>query len=496
MKSRFFLCLVSAVAAVAVVCDQSQSNGAETGGTKSGPSSLPAAGLKSPDASTRPPVTIQVQATTSIVLPGQKVLLAAKTSGADPKDLEWSLAEGETAGSIRLSADYPDATRSGPLWVYTASNTPGTYHVITKAPADPQNSVTTRFVVQPFVNGCSPRSDEVGVWQNITPSQVDLTRGDYFGMQAIVIDPINPSTIYTGRAMDGIYKSTDCGANWKKVSTGRNSRTMASGRSWTMVIDRSNPQIIYTNQGYGAGGVYKTTNGGVDWDQVLTPNITTAVPYGGFVGAISMNPDNPRHLLVGWHSECPPPRSKACFAETTDGGSSWVLRDGNPSWAGGEGTHIEVLKSKTWMFTSQTNGLWLSKDDGATWQQSSGFSISHGRGQLYRAKDGSFYLGTVHGVAHSVDGFSWKMLPASGSLVMGLVGDGKTLFSSKAFPYGPPGADPYLPYFSSPEQPPRKFAPMNSPMIRNGGAELHFDATRNILYSTNLDAGLWRLVTK
>jgi hypothetical protein len=32
--------------------------------------------------------------------------------------------------------------------------------------------------------------------------------------------------------------------------------------------------------------------------------------------------------------------------------------------------------------------------------------------------------------------------------------------------------------------------------MRNGATELHLDATRHILYSTNLDAGVWRLVTQ
>jgi hypothetical protein len=439
-------------------------------------------------------VTVKVQAATSVVLPGQKVLLAARVNGNLDQAVEWSLKEGEAAGSITLSPDYPDIARRGPLWVYTAPNTPGTYHVIAKALADPVNAVTMPLVVQPFVTGCTPRSEEIGVWKNITPRDVDLTRGDYFGMQAMVVDPVDPSTVYAGRAMDGIYKSTDCGANWRKISTGRNSHRMASGRSWTMAIDPSNPQTIYANQGYGAGGVFKTTNGGLDWDQVLTPNITAVVPYGGFVGAISMDPSDPRHLLVGWHAECPPPRTKACFAETMDGGNSWVLRDGDPSWAGGEGTHIQVLDSKSWIFTSESNGLWVSRNNGASWQKIAGVSISHGRGQLYRAMDGSFYLGTASGIAHSVDGASWAVLPKSESLIMGMIGDGKTLYFSKAFPYNVPGADPFLPYYSSPERSPYKFTLMRSPLMRNGGTELHLDANRHILYSTNLDAGLWRLV--
>jgi hypothetical protein len=456
---------------------------------------MPAAASESPEVLTKRAI-VEVQVSTSVVLPGQKVLLAAKITGTQNKRVEWSLKEGAAAGSISLSPDYRDTDHRGPLWVYTASNTPGTYHVIAKADADTDHPVTMAIVVQPFVTGCTTRSDEIGVWQNITPRQVDLTKGDFFGMQAMVVDPVNPSTIYAGRAMDGIYKSTDCGANWKKISTGRNSNAMARGRSWTMVIDPSNPQTIYTNQGYGVGGVFKTTNGGVDWDQVLTPNITAVLPYGGFVGAISMDPNDPHHLLVGWHTECPPPRTKACFGETMDGGKSWVLRDGNPSWVGAEGTEIQFLDSKSWIFTSQSNGLWVSRDNGVSWQQILGVSISHGGGQLYRAKDGSFYLGAANGIVHSVDGVSWDTLPKSEGLIMGLIGDGRNLYFSKAFPYNVPGADPYLPYYSSPERPPYKVTSMNSPIMRNGGAELHLDTTRHILYSTNLDAGLWRLVTQ
>jgi hypothetical protein len=442
------------------------------------------------------PVVVKVQATTSVVLPGQKVLLAAKITGTTDLGVQWSLKEGGSAGSISLSTDYAEPAQGGPLWIYTASDTPGTYHAIARANADPEHPVTMQFIVQPFVKGCTPNDDQVGVWQNITPRQVDLSKGDFFGMQAMVVDPINPSTIYVGRAMDGIYRSADCGANWTKISIGRNSQAMASGRSWTMVIDPSDPQTIYTNQGYGAGGIFKTTNGGLDWQQVLTPDITAMLPFGGFVGVISMDPNDPHHLLVGWHAECLPPRAKACFGETMDGGKTWVLRDGDPTWAGGEGTQVDFLDPTSWIFTSQSNGVWISRDKGVSWSRIADVTIAHGRGQLYRAMDKSFYLGTANGILHSTDGSSWTLLPKSPILVMGVSGDGENVYFSRAFPYNVPGADPYLPYYLSSEKHPRQSVPMQSPAMRNGAAELHLDSTRHILYSTNLNAGVWRLIIR
>jgi hypothetical protein len=441
-------------------------------------------------------VVVTVDAASTVVLPGQKILLTAKVVGATDQTVTWNLQEGAAGGSITLSSTYPDAQHNGPQWVYTAPNTPGTYHVLTTATADTTHPVSTTLTVQPPVSGCSTTSADVGVWKNITPPQVDLTTGDFFGMQAMVVDPINPSTVYIGRAMDGIYKSTDCGANWTKISTGRNAQNMASGRSWAMVIDPNNPQVIFTNQGYGASGVFKTTNGGVDWDQVLTSNVTSVAPYGGFVGGISMDPNDSRHLLVGWHADCPPPHSKACFAETRDGGVSWAISDGDPSWVGGEWTGYQILDAKIWIFYSESNGLWRSSDGGESWQRIPSASVLHGHGQLYRAKNGSFYFGTAHGIMHSADGVSWAMLPSSGNFIMGLVGDGTTLYASNAFPYNPPGAEQYLPYVFGAERPSSRFTRLNSPMMRNGGTELHLDAMRHILYSTNLNAGLWRMVTQ
>ena len=169
------------------------------------------------------------------------------------------------------------------------------------------------------------------------------------------------------------------------------------------------------------------------------------------------------------------------------------MRDGDPSWVGGEGTHYRILDAKTWIFNSESNGLWRSGDGGASWQQVPGVSASHGNGQLYRAKSGSFYLGMANGVMYSANGVNWAMLPNSGNLIMGLIGDGTTLYTSNAFPYNPPGADPYLPYVFGAERGSGKFVRVNSPMMRNGGAELHLDTMRRILYSTNMNVGLWRM---
>lgn len=434
---------------------------------------------------------------------GQKIAVSVDVTNTQTQSdqgvdqtVTWSIQEGSAGGSIEPSTQYTNDKNGGPLWVYTAPSTPGTYHLVATPNVDPGHPGSREITVQEPLTGCSVTDDKIGVWENITPPQADLTTGDWFGMQAMVIDPQVPSTLYVGRAMDGIYKSLDCGATWFKVSTGRNADVMATGRSWSMVIDPSNPQVLYAPQGYGQNGVFKTTNGGVDWDQILPPSILMFAPYGGFIGGIALDRDQPSHVLVSWHAECPPPYTKACYAETFDAGATWTMRNGEPSWAGGEGIRFDILNSTTWLFNSESNGLWLSIDAGTSWSKVPGVDASHAGGQIYRAVDGKLYMGAVWGVIQSSDnGHTWSVLPNSGVNVFGVVGDGERLYTSSFFPHYAPGGELRLQYSSTSETSPDKWTRLDTPLMKNGGPMV-FDPIHNIIYSSNLDAGVWRMVVR
>src|ERR1700722_961365 len=124
----------------------------------------------------------------------------------------------------------------------------------------------------PVVGDCSslPAS---GTWQPITPPQVPLpgNRGTcVYGIENVVVDPVNLGTVYVGSCQYGIYKSTDCGSTWTHVNTGMNGSILDNSRQWTFIIDPTNPQVLYTNAGYNVvdgnqSGAFKSTNGGVDW---------------------------------------------------------------------------------------------------------------------------------------------------------------------------------------------------------------------------------------
>ena len=148
-------------------------------------------------------------------------------------------------------------------------------------------------------------------------------------------DPNTAGTVYLGTDALGFWKTKDCGATWLKIDTGAHQQEIDSGRNWTIVIDPSNSQILYTTPGYGAEGLYKSVNGGVDWQQMFTADIVPSLPYGGFIETIAMDPTNTQHLVVSFHIDCkngPGGGDWACFAETTDAGSSWKLIPGAQHW--------------------------------------------------------------------------------------------------------------------------------------------------------------------
>ena len=118
----------------------------------------------------------------------------------------------------------------------------------------------------------------------------------------IVVDPTNPNIVYVAamghlfgpNAERGLYKSTDGGKNWKK------SKFIDHDTGFTDVaIDPSNPKILYaasyqrrrTWWGYNGGGpgsgLWKTTDGGDTWTRLEGPGWPK--PKDGIYGRIAIS---------------------------------------------------------------------------------------------------------------------------------------------------------------------------------------------------------------
>jgi photosystem II stability/assembly factor-like uncharacterized protein len=124
------------------------------------------------------------------------------------------------------------------------------------------------------------------------------------GVNTLAMDPTNTSVIYDGTVGSGVFKTTNGGLNWSAVNNGIGYYIN------TLAIDPTNTQVVYA--GGNGGGVFKTTNGGLSWSQV-----NTGMPN-PIVNFIAIDPTNNQVVYAaGWGY------SGGGVFKTTNGGSSW-----------------------------------------------------------------------------------------------------------------------------------------------------------------------------
>ena len=446
-------------------------------------------------------------------------------SGSDNHGCGWRVVEAG-GGSINMSG------------LYTAPLDPGTYHVVGTSVANSAASDSATVTVLSVALAACNALPAAGTWENITPPATDFSRwcvpdfnpakcgnpGVYgptgpiptYGSNAFVIDPISGAVVL-GTAQLGMWKSMDCGATWAKANTGSlagpgvqagaDATLLDQGRQWTMVIDPMDSQTIYTVAGYGQGGIFKSTNGGVDWTQIL-PTAILAVTGAGFMEKITMDPTDHTHLLASFHTPCtgtPLPGAPVdsmgnwgCMAESTSSGVDWSLTTGIP-WAGLDGPGQSMTGPKIWFYaTNSGDGIWRTTTGGVQvgsdppWTKVYDGNVD---GSVYTASNGVYYSGHVQ----STDGITWvdAGTPNIGSYngSTPLVDDGTTLYvGSSTLPAA--GGTSY--FWTAPlgGSPPLTFTLMAAPTppMDYGAAYVDLDRARHVLYSSNMWGGFWRTV--
>ena len=309
-----------------------------------------------------------------------------------------------------------------------------------------------------------------------------------FGVHSFAIDPQDTRTVYLGTSAQGLYKTTDCGATWAHINTGTNGAVLDAGRQWLLVIDPVDPQVLYTNAGYGANSLnaWKSINGGVDWQPFISAEYVKALQFGGFVHKVMIDPTQHQHLIVTPHFACEVgtvnglPKTPNCLLETTDAGATWKILEGTPP--GDEGDGQWMADAKTW-FWGSSKGLWRTTNAGGSWDHvytggwATNGEISPGNGKLY--------TGGVFNVLQSSDGQSWSTIANSPGAEW-VTGDAATLFVARN------GS-----YHSAKVSDPTTWSELTSPPFANPNNTscwgLGFDADHRVLYSLNSTAGFWRM---
>jgi hypothetical protein len=358
-----------------------------------------------------------------------------------------------------------------------------------------------------MASGGAASVGEIGVWENVTPAGVHLN-GDYnadgnFGVQDVLADPARKSDLYVFICYQGVWRSTDYGLHWQRVSTGTNGDILDTGRPWGPAIDpnpardAATPPTLYTPNGWsGHGGVFKSTDGGVNWTNYhLTPGPANDAPDDLY--DMDVDPYDSNHLIAGFHE-------RPGVAESTDGGASWKLiatQGGGSIYPFFIDTGTAEETRRTWFAQSQvdfgTATLWRTTDSGTSWTTPTGsFSHLHGGVQIFRASDGTIYAPGLGGMHKSVDhGVTWKNLYQGNPT--GVVGTPNFLYGSQAagWPEKPGDANPAL--MIAPRSADETWMPMTAPAAMFDGwkrASVTFDGTHYVIVAGSWRAGIWRYV--
>lgn len=340
----------------------------------------------------------------------------------------------------------------------------------------------------PRVATCTGLPD--GSWENITPPGV-TTSG------AIALDPTDPAVLFaTGH---GVWRSSDCGASWTLVSTGANGDQIAAdgtaaseGLPSAMVIDPVDHDTMYLSFYRGPLNLWKSTNGGVDWERLIDPasEIGQDVQY-LFFQSIALDPMDHLHLVAATHANCNPPENTiGCQIESVDGGATWsmVSNPENAAWA--ENGGALAFGPSHWVYGQPGGRLWITQDHGASWQDHTPAGQMGTTGGFLGAPvvadDHLYYLPTFTGVLRSSDGLTWEDLPGlRGRFVGFAAGSGRIFASDQLTPTYRMASLDDLSHWTELPSPPEGDA--------NGGPHLRYEPTHHVLYTSGWAGGMWRL---
>jgi hypothetical protein len=165
-------------------------------------------------------------------------------------------------------------------------------------------------------------------------------------------DPTASSTVYMTTQIDGLYKSTDNGANWSASNGSLTAWETGNGTfidMRTALVDRShaNRIVIGTN----LKGVYRSENGGATLDPVA-PTLS-----GKTVSCLMQD-------LTGAFYACV---DGSGIAKSTDGGANFsYVNAGLPS-LNVNGLTVDMISGN--LYSTSNFGVFTSTDGGASWHQ-------------------------------------------------------------------------------------------------------------------------------
>jgi len=198
-------------------------------------------------------------------------------------------------------------------------------------------------------------------------------------VSAVAGIPGDPTVYYVGAAAGGVFKTTDGGLTWKAVFEHE-----STGSVGDLAVDPSNPNSVWVGTGEAnprndvidGAGVYFSPDAGQSWKFM-------GLRDAGQISRIIVDPSNSNVVFAGVLGHVWAPNADRGVYRTTDGGKTWkkvlfvddttgvaslAMEPGNP----------EVLYAGMWHFRrypwtlvdgGDSSGIYRSTDGGETWKK-------------------------------------------------------------------------------------------------------------------------------